>query len=105
MFPKGLYINEVVKIAKAELALECDYRHEAQCQQEYRDRMEASPHLRDMFVVPRVVPELSSRRVITGEWMAGVAIDQIKSLEQSVRDRVGTALLNLTLQVRCCRSV
>jgi aarF domain-containing kinase len=100
VFPKGLYVNELVKIAKAELALECDYTHEARCQREYKARMNASDSLRDIFAVPDVIPELSARRVITGEWMEGVAIDQIKQKGQEVRDRVGTALLSLTLQAR-----
>ena len=99
VFPRGLYVNEIVKIAKEELALECDYEHEARCQQEYRHRMQQSELLRDKFVVPRVIPELSSKRVLTGEWMQGVAIDQIKDKPQEVRDHVGTALLQLTLQV------
>ena len=100
VFPKGMYIDEIVKFAKEELALECDYEHEASCQEEYRERLQQSTALRDTFVAPAVQRELTSSKVLTGEWMAGVPIDQIKDQPQDVRDRVGHALMHLVLQVR-----
>ena len=105
VLPRGLFIDEAVAVAKQELALECDYRHEARCQHEYYERLQASPALRGVFEAPELVPELSARRVITGTWLPGVAIDKVKELDQATRDRVGTALLSLTLQARTPRLV
>jgi aarF domain-containing kinase len=99
VFPPGLFIKEAVAVAKQELALECDYRHEALFQEEYRQKLASTPALQETFVVPELVPQLSAQRVISGTWVPGVAIDQVKESTQAVRDRVGTALLSLTLQV------
>jgi aarF domain-containing kinase len=101
VFPEGLFVKEAVAVAKQELALECDYRYEARCQGEYRQLLAETPALRDMFVVPEVVPQLSSQRVIAGSWVPGIAIDQVKGSEQGVKNFVGTSLLKLTLQVSC----
>lgn len=111
VFPRGLYVEEAVAVAKRELKLECDYRHEARSQARYAAAMAAAPApLRDAFVVPAVVPELCGDRVLASEWVHGVPVDRVKEMPQDVRDRVGTALLRLTLQVRaalssagCCR--
>merc|ERR1711865_913362 len=35
--PKGLYIDEVMRVARKELKLECDYVHEAAMQQQYQE--------------------------------------------------------------------
>jgi hypothetical protein len=100
IFPRGLYVKEAVAVAKQELALECDYSHEARCQSEYHTRLSSHAELRKLFVVPQVVPELCSKKVITGEWLAGVPIDRVKGAEQPVRDAVGSALMQLSLQAR-----
>eukprot|EP00892_Ulva_mutabilis_P001014 jgi/Ulvmu1/10913/UM007_0090.1 len=99
VFPRGLYVEEAVAVAKRELALECDYRNEARSQARYAAAMAAAPPaLRDAFVVPAVVPELCGDRVLASEWVHGVPVDHVTAMPQDVRDRVGTALLRLTLQ-------
>ncbi|KAG2498015.1 hypothetical protein HYH03_004273 [Edaphochlamys debaryana] len=97
ILPRGMYVENAVKVAKRELALECDYTYEAACQARYRDLIAADPSLAAHFHVPAVVPALSSRRVLTTEWVAGVPIDKVCELSQEVRDRVGSRLLRLTL--------
>ena len=50
------------------------------------------------FAVPAVVPQLSSKRVLTTEWMAGVPIDKAgKEMTTSERNRVGSRLLWLSM--------
>ena len=101
VFPRGLYIEEAVRVAKKELKVECDYRNEAASQERFKGLMEAeAPEFRTHFVVPGVVRELSSRSVLCSEWVEGVAVDAVKDLGQEERDRVGTLLLRLTLKVR-----
>lgn len=98
MFPKGLYVDAAVRVAKRELALECDYTYEARCQERFRSLLQADPELSAQCVVPAVIPELSARRVITGEWVEGAPVDRVTALPQAVRDRVGSLLLRLTLK-------
>lgn len=106
VFPRGLYVEEAVAVAKRELKLECDYRHEARSQARYAAAMAAAPAaLRGAFAVPAVVPELCGDRVLATEWVHGVPVDRVTEMPQDVRDRVGTALLRLTLQVRALCAV
>ncbi len=66
-------------MAKKELALECDYTYELACQQRYRALIAADAALAPHFHVPDVVPELSSPRILTTEWVRGVPIDKVSS--------------------------
>ena len=116
VLPKGLYVESAVKVAKRELALECDYTWEQECQEKFRALVESDPQLSgagaasreskvdggdNMLVkvnVPRTIPELCTSKVMTSEWVRGVAIDKVASLPQQVRDRVGSTLLTVTLR-------
>lgn len=93
LLPKGLYLENIIKSARVELKRECDYRHEADSQERFRRLLADDPDL----VVPRVIHEASSERVLTSEWLNGVPLDQVKSQPQAVRDAVGRLLLRLTL--------
>ena len=53
-----------VQVAKRELKLECDYRHELQSQQRFKQLIEADPYTSQHFYVPAVVPELSTERML-----------------------------------------
>ena len=112
LVPKGLYIDKAMDVARKELKLECDYTYEIECQQIYKDLIEKDPILsmiddnnykknqpqeRVQFVVPNVYPELSGRKVLTTEFVPGVPIDQVSSMDQITRDNVGRGLLRLTL--------
>lgn len=99
VFPKGMYIDRVMEVAKRELALECDYRNEAAAQTRMKATVEADPDTAPHFVVPAIVPELCAQRVLCSEWVPGVAIDNVKDMDEATRDRVGTLLLQLTLKV------
>lgn len=65
--PPQLYLEEAVRVAKAELARECDYSLEAENQRKFRDLMDGTKG----FYVPKVVDSLSSSRVITTEMVKG----------------------------------
>lgn len=98
VLPKGLYVENAVAVAKRELALECDYRYEAQAQAKFRELVRADPYCAAHFNVPLVIPELSSERVLTSERVTGVHIDAVAGMNQATRDAVGTRLLTLTLR-------
>jgi aarF domain-containing kinase len=98
MLPKGLYIENAARVAKKELADECNYLQEAQAQSRFAELVAGDPDLARHFRVPAVIPELSSLRVLTSEWVPGVPIDQVAAMSQQVRDAAGTRLMELTLK-------
>ncbi|KAK9837477.1 hypothetical protein WJX81_005202 [Elliptochloris bilobata] len=98
VLPKGLYVEAAAKVAKKELALECDYGHEARSQARFRDLINADAGFAGAVNVPDVIWPLCSERVITTEFVPGVHIDKVASMDQGVRDAVGTTLLELSLR-------
>ena len=72
VFPRGLYINEALDVARGELHWECDYLREATYQVAYRDHMLKYP--KD-FYCPSVYGDLSSKHLLTTEFVDGREID------------------------------
>ncbi|KAL1206249.1 Protein ABC transporter 1 [Cardamine amara subsp. amara] len=94
LIPKGLFLDRAVKVAKEELARECDYEIEASSQKHFRDLLSGTPG----FYVPLVVDEISSKKVLTTELISGIPIDKVALLDQKTRDFVGRKMLELTLK-------
>ncbi|KAG0575782.1 hypothetical protein M758_5G032600 [Ceratodon purpureus] len=94
VIPKGLYLDQAMRVAKDELARECDYKLEAINQKRFRELLKDDK----AFYVPRVYDEFCNTRVLATELVPGISIDKVKELDQSVRNRVSTELLNLTLR-------
>lgn len=67
------------QVAKRELALECDYSYEAECQKKFRELVMADTDFALHVRVPGVVPELCTPRLLTTEWVPGVHIDKASS--------------------------
>ncbi|XP_044502350.1 protein ABC transporter 1, mitochondrial-like [Mangifera indica] len=93
LIPKGLYLDSAMKVAKEELSRECDYELEGANQKRFRDMLSNSKG----FYVPIVVEDISSKRVLTTEFVSGVPIDKVVQLNQETRNYVGRKLLELTL--------
>jgi predicted unusual protein kinase regulating ubiquinone biosynthesis (AarF/ABC1/UbiB family) len=75
------------------MAEELDYRLEAACQEDFALRYEGHPFIR----VPHVVPERSSRRVLTSEWVDGLRWDEfLETADQAQRDHAGEVLMRFT---------
>ncbi len=72
-----MFSSCLAQVAKRELALECDYRHELAAQARFRDLVANDPELNGVVDVPGTIPELSSPRVMTSEWVHGVPIDKV----------------------------
>jgi aarF domain-containing kinase len=49
------------------------------------------------FMVPSVIPDLSTMKILTTEFVSGVAIDQAFLLPQEERDKLARKILKLTL--------
>lgn len=54
-------------------------RYEARCQERFKSLIEASPDTAAQFSVPGTVPDLCAPRVLTTEWVEGVAIDKARA--------------------------
>ncbi|XP_013419648.1 atypical kinase COQ8A, mitochondrial isoform X1 [Lingula anatina] len=93
ILPKGLYVEEFVQQARIELAWEVDYYREAKYAKIFRDDL-----LNDeVFYVPEVIPELSSKEVITSELIDGVPLDQAVDMDQDTRNHICKNILRLCL--------
>jgi len=80
--------SEIAKEISARVREELDYRREAKHVALYRQMLAATPEVR----VPDVVPELSTRRLLTMGWLDGDKILNHKQARQEVRDRISTAM-------------
>ena len=86
-------------MAQKELLQEWDYEHEAAATRQFKLNLASYPE----FAVPAVVPALSSKHVLTTEWMPGMPIDRAAAQAMSLpeRNRVGSRLLWLSLHGGC----
>lgn len=57
MFPEGMFIDNVVEVAKRELAWEVDYIREAECTKKYRELVTHYPD----YYVPVVIGKKEKR--------------------------------------------
>ena len=95
--PKGLYIENLIQSARHDLALEVDYLNEAKQSKKFRELIGSD---RDC-VVPEVIEELTTKRVLVNELMNGVAVDkldEIEGLTDEMKNDVARRLLRLTLR-------
>jgi aarF domain-containing kinase len=68
-------------------------------QRRVRDLVEGDPVLREnRFVVPDVVPELSTDEILTSEYRPGGTIDKVSHLSQEERNRIGRTIMYLTMK-------
>ncbi|CAN0532468.1 unnamed protein product, partial [Ectocarpus sp. 12 AP-2014] len=63
ILPPGLYIEEIIRVAREELGEECDYEKEAANQERFKKLVESDESLRKWVSVPTVVHELVSKEV------------------------------------------
>ncbi|XP_071163945.1 atypical kinase COQ8B, mitochondrial-like [Mytilus edulis] len=93
ILPKGLYVENVMEVAKIELAWEVDYVREAECGRKFKNFLKDN----DSFYVPEVIDELSTKEILTTEYVEGLPLDQCVDLDQETRNKIGQNLLYLTL--------
>ncbi|KAJ1843858.1 hypothetical protein LPJ73_005353, partial [Coemansia sp. RSA 2703] len=94
LLPRGMYLENTIKVARKELHWECDYKREAEAMLRFGRLLADDP----VFVAPRLVPELSSKMVLTAEFMEGDHMKVAQNLSQQVRDYIGTNIMRLCLQ-------
>ena len=99
--PPGLFIDEVIRVGREELKVECNYKREAENQTRFRNLLLADDVLSGpecKLSVPRVIAELSTTRVLTTEFAQGGTIEKVSNLDQEERNRIGRAILRLTMK-------
>ncbi|CAF0810274.1 unnamed protein product [Didymodactylos carnosus] len=93
IIPKGLYIQNVITVAKRELNWEVDYAREAEWCRKFQKFIIKHPTYR----IPAVIDELSTKNVLTCTFLDGVSLDRAVDYDQSTRDHIGHAILELCL--------
>lgn len=74
VLPDGLFIDTIVKVGRKELMWEVDYEREIICTKKFRQLME--PFFEDEgFYVPKVIDDLSTKRVFTSELIQGKNVE------------------------------
>ncbi|KAF8359295.1 coq-8, partial [Pristionchus pacificus] len=94
LFPKGMYLENFVKVARHELKAECDYEREARAGRQFRELLKDSKD----FYVPEMIDSLSSSRVLTAELISGRPVDQCIDEDQRVRDWISAKFIQLCLK-------
>ncbi|CAM9444311.1 unnamed protein product, partial [Laminaria digitata] len=98
ILPPGLYIDEIIEVAREELGEECDYEKEAANQERFRALVESDDKLNRWASVPKVVPDLLSKEVLTTHLAPGVPVDQVLPMpQQEVRNHVARLMLRCTM--------
>ena len=86
---KNLDVKSLVDELRARMADELDYRLEATLQTEFAERYDGHPFIR----VPKIVPELSTQRVLTSEWVDGLRFDDfIAKVDEPTRQKAAEVM-------------
>ncbi|CAI2347385.1 unnamed protein product [Caenorhabditis sp. 36 PRJEB53466] len=94
IFPKGMFLDAFVGVARRELKQECDYEREARAMKKFRELI---ADWKDVYV-PEVIDELSSSRVLTTELVYGKPVDACVEEPQVVRDYIAGKFIELCLK-------
>lgn len=98
--PKGLFIENIIRVGEQELSVECDYRREKDNQLRMQALVEGDAVLQEhRFRVPDVLEDWCTDEVFVSEYFPGGTIDQIAQVaSQEERNRIGRMILYLTMQ-------
>lgn len=104
MFPKGMFIDNIVEVAKKELAWEVDYIREAECTKKFKQLLAPYPE----YYVPSVIDELCAQEVITTELIDGMPLDKLFDAHYEVRYDIAYKIMQLCLRemfiLRCMQT-
>lgn len=92
LLPKGLYLDNTVRVARVELKKECDYIYEADSMVRYSGLLKESG-LDKHFYVPKVFKEMSTGSILVSEFVEGETIDNAVRFSQAKRDQVISFLI------------
>jgi aarF domain-containing kinase len=96
--PPGLFLDNIIRVGREELKVECNYRREATNQKRFQTLLSSDPSLvADRFIIPNVIDELCTDRILVTELVRGGTIDKVINLDQMERNRIGLAIMRLTM--------
>ncbi|CAD6217207.1 GSCOCG00004724001-RA-CDS [Cotesia congregata] len=94
IFPEGMFIDNVVEVAKRELSWEVDYIREAECSKKFKELLAPYPE----YYVPTIVDELCSNQVLTSELIDGVPVDKCIEMDMETREHICKLIMHLCLK-------
>ncbi|KAK6621378.1 hypothetical protein RUM43_011684 [Polyplax serrata] len=94
VFPRGLFIDNLVEVAKKELAWEVNYIREAECTRKFK--LLLSPY--QDYTVPDIIDELSTNQILTSSLIHGLPVDKCIELEEEHRQRIAMLVMQLCLR-------
>ncbi|KAI8374519.1 ABC1 family-domain-containing protein [Radiomyces spectabilis] len=94
LLPRGLYLDNTIRVTKQELAWECDYVREADNAVRFGELLKGDTR----YKVPAVVKELCTQRVLVCERLRGRVLSKATEESQDVRNKLGERLLRLCLR-------
>ncbi|XP_053624445.1 atypical kinase COQ8B, mitochondrial isoform X1 [Plodia interpunctella] len=104
IFPKGMFIDNIVEVAKKELAWEVDYVREAECTRKFKRLLSPFPE----YFVPDVIDELCASEVITTELIDGSPLDKFFDAPEETRVDIASKIMRLCLRemfvLRCMQT-
>nr|CAI5861035.1 unnamed protein product [Callosobruchus analis] len=93
IFPKGMFLDNLIVVAKRELAWEVDYVREAECTKKFKDILQPYKE----YYVPTVIETLSTKHVFTTELLDGIPVDQCFDLDVEHKEYIGNKIMELCL--------
>ncbi|CAH4038562.1 unnamed protein product [Pieris brassicae] len=104
LFPKGMFIDNIVEVAKKELAWEVDYMREAECTRKFKRLLAPFPE----YYVPDVIDDLCAPEVMTTELIEGQPIDKLFNADLETRMDIAYKIMQLCLRemfvLRCMQT-
>ncbi|KAI8070731.1 ABC1 family-domain-containing protein [Gongronella butleri] len=94
LLPRGLYLDNTIRVTKEELAWECDYLREAGNAERFGKLLADD----DRYKVPAVIKELCTDRVLVCERLHGQVLSKAIHESQEMRNKLGERLLRLCLR-------
>ncbi len=94
ILPDGINLDPLLEEARQQLHHEADYVHEADLLRRFHTLLEDDQR----YTVPGVVDDLSSRRVLTMDFLHGDPIETIENLESTKRNEAARHLTELAFR-------
>ncbi|XP_066597450.1 atypical kinase COQ8B, mitochondrial [Prorops nasuta] len=94
MFPDGMFIDNLVEVAKRELAWEVDYIREAECSKTYKEFIKPYSD----YYIPSVIDELSTKQIFTTELVEGIPVDKCIEYDLETREHIAKLIMRLCLK-------
>uniref|UniRef100_A0A1B6ESG4 ABC1 atypical kinase-like domain-containing protein n=1 Tax=Cuerna arida TaxID=1464854 RepID=A0A1B6ESG4_9HEMI len=94
IFPEGMFIDNVVEVAKRELNWEVDYVREAECTKIFQSLLKDYHD----YYIPRIIDDLCTPQILTSELIEGVPVDKCQDMDEPTRKHICQLVMQLCLR-------